>query len=192
MNKNNNSTSLTELAAMYNKLAPKSQQVKKFRDKEMAQRYIANFLDKQAKSADAYFRKAAAGNMRRVPDEENEKILPSGDMTKRVSGVITETEKAITLDLTVIESTGAEPIIRLVGKRSSLAGKFLYKVVASNPRRPGSHGWYSFEALRDGMTYEQFIMSKGGAKHLAWDIDHGYVIALDKPRSSTDKLKKTN
>lgn len=64
---------------------------------------------------------------------------------------------------------------KLVGRKSLHAGKKIYRLVKENPRRTGSHGFKNWEIYRDGMTYEEFIMAKGGANHLNYDIEKGYV-----------------
>lgn len=81
------------------------------------------------------------------------------------------------------ESQLKTPELKLVGKKSSLAGKYLYKLAKINPRRAGTHGWKSYEVLKDGMTYEQFTAAKGGSKHLLHDIEKGWVEARDKPKA---------
>ena len=78
------------------------------------------------------------------------------------------------------EKTG----MKLVGKKSALAGKYLYKLTETNPRREGTHGWHSWNVLKNGMTYEQFIAAKGGNKHLMWDIAAGHVEARSKPKEA--------
>lgn len=64
---------------------------------------------------------------------------------------------------------------KLVGRKSSHAGKKIYKLAKENPRRPESHGAKNWEIYRDGMTYEEFIMAKGGANHLNYDLEKGYI-----------------
>lgn len=64
---------------------------------------------------------------------------------------------------------------KLVGRKSNHAGKKIYRLVKENPRREGSHGAKNWELYRDGMTYEEFIMARGGSNHLNYDIEKGYV-----------------
>lgn len=64
---------------------------------------------------------------------------------------------------------------KIVGRKSSHAGKKIYKLVKENPRRAGSHGHKNWEIYRDGMTYEEFIMAKGGANHLNYDLEHEFI-----------------
>lgn len=64
---------------------------------------------------------------------------------------------------------------KIVGRKSSHAGKKIYKLVKENPRRAGSHGHKNWEIYRDGMTYEEFIMAKGGANHLNYDLSHEFI-----------------
>lgn len=64
---------------------------------------------------------------------------------------------------------------KLVGRKSSHAGKKIFKISKENPRREGSHGFLNWAIYRDGMTYEEFIMAKGGANHLNYDLEKGYI-----------------
>jgi hypothetical protein len=70
------------------------------------------------------------------------------------------------------------------GRKSEFTGKYIYKLAASNPRREGTHGHKAFEALMDGMTYEQYLAAGGGRNHLAWDLEHRHVELLDAPRGA--------
>lgn len=63
----------------------------------------------------------------------------------------------------------------LPGPNSKMAGKRIYKKVEANPRREGTNGWTSFNAIRSGMTYEEYRLAGGRSNDLAWDIAHGYV-----------------
>jgi hypothetical protein len=60
-------------------------------------------------------------------------------------------------------------------KASSKAGKVISKLVKTNPRREGTHGWNSFNIIKTGMTYEEYIDLGGRANDLQWDIDHKWV-----------------
>lgn len=64
---------------------------------------------------------------------------------------------------------------KLVGRKSNHAGKKIFKLRKDNPRREGSEGYKNWEIYRDGMTYEEFKMAKGGSSHLNWDIEKGFV-----------------
>lgn len=61
------------------------------------------------------------------------------------------------------------------GPRSDKAGKKIYRLVKENPRREGSIGWTSFNLIRDGMTYEEYISAGGRAGDVQWDLDHGFI-----------------
>jgi hypothetical protein len=60
------------------------------------------------------------------------------------------------------------------GKFARAGGKF-FKLVEANPRREGTHGFKSFNLLKNGMTYEEYIAAGGRNNDLRWDIDHGWV-----------------
>ncbi len=51
----------------------------------------------------------------------------------------------------------------------------LKKEVRTNPRREGTHGHHSFEVVKNGMTYEEYIACGGRNRDLAWDVEHGYI-----------------
>lgn len=61
------------------------------------------------------------------------------------------------------------------GKRSKFTGKRIYKVVSDNPRRKGTHGYNSFELLKDGMSFEEYKAAGGRNNDLQWDLDKGFV-----------------
>lgn len=62
------------------------------------------------------------------------------------------------------------------GRSSGAAGKKIYKVgehKKTNPRREGTHGYKSWEAIKDGMTYEAFIEAGGRNRDLMHDVNQG-------------------
>lgn len=61
------------------------------------------------------------------------------------------------------------------GRTSMYSGKRIVKLVKDNPRREDTHGYNSWELLRKGMTYEQYIEAGGRRVDLAWDILKGNV-----------------
>ena len=73
----------------------------------------------------------------------------------------------------------AEPGTR--GRKSAHAGKKISRAKGedgkpiANPRREGSHGWNSFAAIKDGMTYEAYAAAGGRNADLAYDVEHGFV-----------------
>lgn len=86
----------------------------------------------------------------------------------------TETAAKVPAKLAAAATTVAQQF-KLVGRKSIHAGNKIYKLVKENPRRTGSHGARNWEIYRDGMTYEEFIMAKGGANHLNYDLEKGYI-----------------
>ena len=48
-----------------------------------------------------------------------------------------------------------------------------------NPRRPGTNGHYSFSLMKDGMSYDEFIVAGGRSVDLAYDIEHGHIKMVD-------------
>lgn len=70
------------------------------------------------------------------------------------------------------------------GRPSRFAGKKLFRNVAENPRKPGSHGHLAWEIIRDGMTYEEYMaeasekqVGGGGLKHLVWCVNKRLITA---------------
>jgi hypothetical protein len=67
---------------------------------------------------------------------------------------------------------------------SEFAGKPLFAKVASNPRRPDSHGHKSMAIIlrKPGITYEDFLAKGGRNGDLRYDTVHGHVTTR-KPRA---------
>ena len=61
------------------------------------------------------------------------------------------------------------------GPKANKAGKIITKLVKTNPRREGTHGYNSFNLIKNGMTYEEYIDLGGRANDLQWDLDHNWV-----------------
>lgn len=61
----------------------------------------------------------------------------------------------------------------------TFAGKTLIGKKDVNPRRPGSHGFKSYEIIREagakGISYEDYIARGGRGNDLRWDIAHKWV-----------------
>lgn len=73
------------------------------------------------------------------------------------------------------------------GRKSANLGKRIYKQYvdpetkkAANPRREGTHGHKSYELIKDGMSYEDYIAAGGRNNDLRYDLDHGFVVLKDK------------
>jgi hypothetical protein len=61
------------------------------------------------------------------------------------------------------------------GRVSQFAGKTIIRLVKGNPRREDTHGYNSWNLLKKGMTYEQYIAAGGRRVDLAWDLMKGNV-----------------
>jgi hypothetical protein len=61
------------------------------------------------------------------------------------------------------------------GRVSMYSGKTIIRLEKVNPRREDTHGFNSWNLLKKGMTYEQFITAGGRRVDLAWDIMKGNV-----------------
>lgn len=158
---NSENKPIGDIVKLYNSLVPASKHVKKFRDKATALRRLTEAFAGETKK-----------NATKKPTAAKNDSTPKAKAKPKAAVV----EKAVT--------PPPAGQITLVGKKSSLAGKFLYKAIKENPRREGTHGWHSWNCLKDGMTYEQFILNRGGNKHLAWDIKAGHVEVRSKPKQT--------
>lgn len=174
------SQSLAELTEMYNSLAPKDKQVKKFRDKPTAQRRLTDLMagapsKAQPEPTDADKAKTLA------------KVLAKSGDVPAITGTVENKAKGnkYDLDLTFNSKINLKDAvsqvqhqtrgITLVGKRSKFAGKRIKIISEKNPRRAGTAGWHNWNIYDNLMTYEQFIIAKGGANHLRWDVEHGFI-----------------
>ena len=82
-----------------------------------------------------------------------------------------------------------------------------YKIkilVEGNPRRPESHGFYSFQLYKDGMTYKEYVDSEyddslpvvgtdigfigPNSNQFKWDLEHGFIGVYDS-REEEDSPK---
>ena len=61
------------------------------------------------------------------------------------------------------------------GRKSGFSGMKIYLKAKENPRRAGTYGHASFELIKNGMTYEDFVAAGGRPQDLAWDVNKGNV-----------------
>lgn len=179
-----NNKSLAQLTELYNQLVPSDQQVKKFRDKPTAIERLTRLMagrtpedaplptDEQKES----FRKKVKSPRATDDSEEVAGELVTGghiyDLDLKVSSKVNiATEEQ--------PSKPSRKPITIVGKKSQYAAKRIHVVSSNNPRKPGTEGWHNFNIYKEGMTYHEFILQKGGSNHLRWDIEHGYVQMVD-------------
>lgn len=75
------------------------------------------------------------------------------------------------------DETGATSEPGMRGRKSAYAGKsvFIKTEGKANPRREGTNGHRSFSIIKDGMTYEDFILKGGRSIDLAWDLAKGHL-----------------
>ena len=57
----------------------------------------------------------------------------------------------------------------------------IVKVSKENPRKEGTHGWNSWNLLKEGMTVAEYAAAGGRGNDLRWDIDKGFV-TLEEPK----------
>lgn len=70
------------------------------------------------------------------------------------------------------------------GRASSHAGKFIERKVADNPRREGSFGFHSFNAVpkKGRISYEDYIKAGGRSGDLRYDIEHEFLTIHDSAK----------
>lgn len=102
-------------------------------------------------------------------EEQDEDVTPtkSSKSSKKAKGKKTASKK--TTSKKAAKREGGP------GRTSMYSGKRIVKLVKENPRREDTHGYNSWELLRKGMTYEQYIEAGGRRVDLAWDIMKGNV-----------------
>lgn len=61
------------------------------------------------------------------------------------------------------------------GRTSQFAGMRIIRLVKENPRREGSNGYKSWNVIKKGMTYEEFIKAGGNAGSLRKEVALGRV-----------------
>lgn len=60
------------------------------------------------------------------------------------------------------------------------AGKKIYRIVKTNPRKENTWGWKSFNVVKDGMTVAEYLKAGGRRNDLAWDVDHKFLELREK------------
>lgn len=70
----------------------------------------------------------------------------------------------------------------LRGRESAFHGKFLFPLMATNPRREGVPGWVSFGLIlkKPGITTKEFLEKGGRLEDLRWDVKKGHVEVRDE------------
>lgn len=61
------------------------------------------------------------------------------------------------------------------GRTSQFAGLRIVRLQKENPRREGSEGWKSWNVIKKGMTYEEFIKAGGSAGSLRKEVANGRI-----------------
>ncbi len=64
------------------------------------------------------------------------------------------------------------------GRTSEGTGKKIFKLgdhKTKNPRREGTHGWKSWEIIKDGMSYEDYVAAGGRNRDLMHDVKLGRI-----------------
>lgn len=60
-------------------------------------------------------------------------------------------------------------------RTSPYAGMKIVKLVTKNPRKAGTSGASSWDVIRNGMKYEEYIKAGGKRRDLEWDVDHEWA-----------------
>jgi hypothetical protein len=150
------------MVLLYNTIRPEKP-IKKFADRDTAERRMKGVLEVLAKPGEApsqeELEKQAGTDNTNEPQEGDDMAAKKG----RKRAAKTTTRKAA--------SDNGER----TGRPSAFAGKVIRKVATENPRREGTHGYNSWELIKNGMSYEKYIEAGGRRQDLAWDLERGYV-----------------
>jgi hypothetical protein len=137
------------LVTLHNIIRPEKP-IKKFADRETAEKRMKGVLEVLAKPGEA--------------PASTETTTEDTDMATKTTGRKRAAKKTTTT------ATGER-----AGRTSAFAGKVIRKVADANPRREGTNGYNSWELIKNGMTYEKYIAAGGRRQDLAWDLARGYV-----------------
>lgn len=142
------------LVLLYNTIRPEKP-IKKFADRPTAELRMKGVLEVLAKPGEAP-----------VADTQDDTNQPQegDDMATKTKG----RKRAA-------KTTTAKGNGEAAGRPSAFAGKVIRKVADKNPRREGTHGYNSWELIKNGMTYEKYIAAGGRRNDLAWDLERGFV-----------------
>lgn len=151
------------LVVLYNIIRPEKP-IKKFADRETAEKRLKGVLEVLAKPGEAPTQDA-------LDEAASSHTAQEGDtdMATKTKGR-KRSAKSATTKKKAAATTG-----EAAGRPSAFAGKVLRKVATDNPRREGTHGYNSWEHIKNGMTYEKYIEAGGRRQDLAWDLAHGFV-----------------
>lgn len=188
MKKNLESSSLKELADIYNRLVPKSAAVKRFSDRATAIERIGKLFEvvpmRESKSVTEQQKKEFLARLKKEQDKKE----------KKAEDEIKQEKKNIKLNLKVKSTTGiavntktdishkeatkskASKEIKQ-GKRVKFDGLHI-KILTEgkkNPRQEGSLGHKNFALYYDGMPYEELKSNGGANKHFIHDIKKNFI-----------------
>jgi hypothetical protein len=149
------------LVTLHNIIRPEKP-IKKFADRETAERRMKGVLEVLAKPGEA-------------PQDS-----PADDATTGAEGTGEGTQNEDPSMATKAKRTRAAKKTTTTagegaGRPSAFAGKVIRKVADKNPRREGTHGFNSWECIKNGMSYEKYLEAGGRRTDLAWDLAKGYV-----------------
>lgn len=132
------------LVVLHNLIRPE-RPIKKFADRETAEKRMKGVLEVLAKPGE-------------VPSATETTEDPMTTKKKRAAKKIS-----------------GEPKTNGVGRPSAFSGKIIRKLEDKNPRREGTVGFDSWALLKSGMTYEKYLEAGGRRQDLAWDLAHNWV-----------------
>lgn len=165
------STSLTDLVALFNRMAPQDKSIKKFADKATAIKRLTDIFTQESISTNTP-----------PPTEKQrnklvEKILNSEGSTPEVKKELKPVEgRSISLDLKIQSQTNLKQEVQSAASRNFF-GKRIHLCVKENPRRTGTQGWHNWNLYHDGMPFEEYIASAKvkALNHFRWDIEKGFI-----------------
>lgn len=161
------------LVVLHNLIRPEKP-IKKFADRETAEKRMKGVLEVLAKPGEAPTDEPVEGAAETTEEEGTTESTESSPTTTNEEGTDMATKAAkksgrkAAKKTTTTTEAGA-------GRPSAFAGKIIRKVATGNPRREGSLGYKSWEVLKSGMTYEKYIAAGGRRTDLAWDLAKGFV-----------------
>lgn len=141
------------LVTLHNIIRPEKP-VKKFADRETAEKRMKGVLDVLGKPGEQPTLSVAAD--------------PADDTTTTEEGQVATKSKRASKKVKTESPNGA-------GRRTKYAGKVIRKIATKNPRREGTGGHASWGVLKDGMAVEAYLAAGGRTQDLEWDIAHDWA-----------------
>lgn len=171
--------SLKQLVELYNSLVAKPKRIKRFSDRQTALRRIT---EQFAKEKPAYLPTPPSDEQIQAFQKKYKVKKEAGSNKLSTNIVLSEPKKEIHFDLKVTKglSEGGAEVLRpsLLGRKARWTGMYLYRMEGykdKNPRRAGSHGWFTWNHYEDGMTYEAALAKRCRIRDINDDVAAGRI-----------------